>query len=184
MRYNAVRGLCFLFVAAPLLAQDPQLEMLRSTLATLRSHAGELPVITRGARPELTLAKHQLRDWIESRLATLGQQFDEKALAIQINRTLKAVEMPPLSECVRRFQPDRYSARRGFELPLRGIGRGYRRRDTLRLRLNQPTRTNGRTAGGNDSGRPSRTTMRPSKHTGRKASRQFPFGLPLGIRRA
>jgi len=51
-------------------------------------------VPTRGDRPELTVAKHQLRDWIESRLATLGQQFDDKAPAIQINRTLKTVEMP------------------------------------------------------------------------------------------
>jgi len=60
-------------------------------------------VPTRGDRPELTVAKHQLRDWIESRLATLGQQFDDKALAIQINRTLKTVEMPPLPDAPGEF---------------------------------------------------------------------------------
>jgi len=60
-------------------------------------------VPTRGARPELTVTKHQLRDWIESRLATLGQQFDDKAPAIQINRTLKTVEMPPLPDAPGEF---------------------------------------------------------------------------------
>ena len=88
---------------------------------------------TRGARPELTVAKHQLRDWIESRLATLGQQFDDKALAIQINRTLKTVEMPPLPDAPGEFNLMAYGTRCRFALRLWGIRRGYRRRNPLRL---------------------------------------------------
>jgi hypothetical protein len=49
-------------------AQDAQLSALRATLATLHSHAAEAAIEIHGGRPELTVAKHQLRDWIESQL--------------------------------------------------------------------------------------------------------------------
>lgn len=94
MRYSAVRSLCFLFLAGPLLAQDPQLEMLRSTLAGLRSHSDGATVTTRGARSELTLAKHQLRDWIESRLAVFDQGGDERSVEVEINKALDTVKLP------------------------------------------------------------------------------------------
>lgn len=94
MRYHsAVRGLLLLFLATIARAQDPQLEPLRATLAVIRAHADEARV-NRGARPELTIAKHQLRDWIESRLASLEQQGDEQKAAIEINAELGRIGEP------------------------------------------------------------------------------------------
>ncbi|MGD0049159.1 MAG: hypothetical protein ABSE42_19340 [Bryobacteraceae bacterium] len=38
-------------------------------------------------------AKHQLRDWIETQLASLNDNGDEKALSDRINQSLKAVSV-------------------------------------------------------------------------------------------
>jgi hypothetical protein len=43
----------------------------------------------RGATPALTIAKHQLRDWIESRLAALPVDGDGGELACQLNSELR-----------------------------------------------------------------------------------------------
>jgi hypothetical protein len=81
-------------MAAAAAAQDAALGALHATLITLRSQAAEANFKTRGARPELTLAKHQLRDWIEVQLRSLKNDEPEKAFAIRINEMLKGVEAP------------------------------------------------------------------------------------------
>jgi hypothetical protein len=69
-------------------AQDP-LDALRGFLMAARQHPSD-NVETRGATAELTLEKHNLRDWIEMRLSTLGQEKDtEKVLAYQLNSELE-----------------------------------------------------------------------------------------------
>jgi hypothetical protein len=62
--------LCCLLVSLPLLrAQDASaLAALRKTVLDMREHAEENRE-TRGATPQLTTAKHQLRDWIETYVA-------------------------------------------------------------------------------------------------------------------
>ena len=48
----------------------------------------------RGATPELTTAKHQLRDWIESRLEGLKSDGDAAYFAGGINNALVAAQLP------------------------------------------------------------------------------------------
>jgi hypothetical protein len=82
------------WLAASAAAQDPALGALQATLTTLRSHAAEADPKARGAIPELTLAKHQLRDWIEAQLRSLKHAEPEKAFSTRINETLKRVAAP------------------------------------------------------------------------------------------
>jgi len=73
-------------------AQDAQLAALHKTLVELRSGTpADLDYETLGATEKLTVAKHQLRDWIESRLVSLKDDGDTKALADRMNQALKAV---------------------------------------------------------------------------------------------
>jgi len=69
-------------------AEDGQLAALRSVLAPLRQHANERRE-TRGATPELTVIKHYLRDWIESRLANFGETSNEDVLANELHDGLR-----------------------------------------------------------------------------------------------
>jgi hypothetical protein len=78
------------WMAAVASAQDAQLTGLRATLETLHSQAAAATVETRGATPELTVAKHQLRDWIEVQLGSLKDFTEERAFENQINESLKA----------------------------------------------------------------------------------------------
>jgi hypothetical protein len=61
-------------------AQDTKITTLAKTLLSLReytaSHSG-----LHGGLPELTVAKHQLRDWIEFRLASFPENGNEVALS-------------------------------------------------------------------------------------------------------
>jgi hypothetical protein len=77
-------------LAAP--AQDRPLAALRATLTSLRPHADEHRE-TRGATPELTVAKHQLRDWIESRLSRFAQNGDEDKLARDLADRLREADL-------------------------------------------------------------------------------------------
>ncbi len=70
-------------------AQDLQLENLKATQKQLRAHEKEY-LKNYGGGPELTVIKHQLRDWVESKLSTLAEKGDEKALGIVINDLIKA----------------------------------------------------------------------------------------------
>jgi hypothetical protein len=98
MRYHdGVRWIFLTFawmvLAANGRAQDTRLEQLRTTLLSLRAHANE-NLDVRGATPELTTAKHQLRDWIESRLEGLKSDGNTDDFARSINGTLVAAKMP------------------------------------------------------------------------------------------
>jgi len=59
-------------MAAVALAEDPKLAALHATLVSLHVHSPEAPPESWG--PALTIAKHQLRDWIESRLDLLKDE--------------------------------------------------------------------------------------------------------------
>jgi hypothetical protein len=78
------------YLGAP--AQDRQLSALRATLVSLRLHADDHRE-TRGATPELTLAKHQLRDWIELRLSGFPQNGNEDMLARELGDRLLEAEL-------------------------------------------------------------------------------------------
>jgi hypothetical protein len=78
----------------PGLAADtaPLLNALGSSLAGMRGKApgsdGE-----RGATPQLTVTKHLLRDWVESRLHALPQSGDEGALERKLNAELREAKL-------------------------------------------------------------------------------------------
>jgi hypothetical protein len=77
----------------PALADDPALEGLRSTLVTMRGRAPEGPVRLRAATPQLTVSKHQLRDWLESRLSSFGERGDEVELSRKLNAELRQAQL-------------------------------------------------------------------------------------------
>jgi hypothetical protein len=70
-------------------AQDAQLAALHATLVELRSQAPDSE--TMGASEKLTVAKHQLRDWIEGQLGALKDEEDIKEFAVRVNGALKTV---------------------------------------------------------------------------------------------
>jgi hypothetical protein len=73
-----------------LLAQAPQAAppaAMRTTLRQLRDQLDDHRP-TSGATPELTVVKHQLRDWIESRLAGLPESADPVEFARAVNAGL------------------------------------------------------------------------------------------------
>jgi len=82
-----------LCISATASAQDSRLRDLHATLVTLHSHAAQATMETFGARPELSVAKHQLRDWIETQLGSLKDYDGAKALSNQMNAALKPVEV-------------------------------------------------------------------------------------------
>jgi hypothetical protein len=67
-------------------AQDSGLRALQETLVSLRAHGN----IT----PELTVAKHQLRDWIEAQLSSVVHDDDVEPLERRVNDALKDVDAP------------------------------------------------------------------------------------------
>ena len=84
-----MKTLAFLLV---LLLQAPPLAPpagLPAALRQLREHLDEHRA-TFGAAPELTAAKHQFRDWIESRLAGLDEGADVRAFAATLHTALAA----------------------------------------------------------------------------------------------
>jgi hypothetical protein len=87
-----------LWMAAAASAQDTQLSVLHATLVTLRLHAAQTTIETSGARPELTIAKHQLRDWVEMQLGSLKDFEGAKALSDRINKGLKAVGVAEIGD--------------------------------------------------------------------------------------
>jgi hypothetical protein len=100
-----VKTLAFFVV---LLLQAPQVAPpagLPTALRQLRDHLDEHRA-TFGATPELTAAKHQLRDWVESRMAGLPERADLPAFAETLHAALGAAGLfcNDLSEeCDRNF---------------------------------------------------------------------------------
>jgi hypothetical protein len=73
-------------------AQDARLAALHATLETLHEHATEISMQQRMI-PELTVAKHQLRDWIETKLESLVDLDRAKGLEREINQELTGVSV-------------------------------------------------------------------------------------------
>jgi hypothetical protein len=90
MRLTPLTALLCLTAAA--FAQDAQLDALHATLVSLHAHGEKRSVETSGATPELTLAKHQIRDWIETQLASLTDLQHLQAFSDRINQDLKRVD--------------------------------------------------------------------------------------------
>jgi hypothetical protein len=75
------------------LAAEPQdLAQLRSEVLALRKHAQEHRE-TRGATPDLTVVKHRLRDWVESRLTQFPADGDTIVLAAELHAGLRDTEL-------------------------------------------------------------------------------------------
>ena len=81
-----------IFLCAAARAQDSQLAALRTTLISLRQYGASHSGI-RGGVPEMTTAKHQLRDWIEARLASFPQNGDEAALLNDLSDAIGNVKL-------------------------------------------------------------------------------------------
>jgi hypothetical protein len=77
--------------------QDSQLAAVRSTLMSSREHYDEHRQ-TRGAAEDLTVAKHQLRDWVEARLGTFAETGDTGALAQEFRDKVNAAHLYCLEE--------------------------------------------------------------------------------------
>jgi hypothetical protein len=88
---RAFCALLLLYFAA--LAQNGSLAPLRATLAELRRHRNDTPKSS-GAKPDLTLAKHQLRDWFEPRLATFDAAGNEDAINREFQEALAELRCP------------------------------------------------------------------------------------------
>jgi hypothetical protein len=82
-----VRFVLLLALVLSVRAEDDPLAALRATLLPMREHPDE-HLESRGATAQLTVAKHQLRDWIETSLARLGENGDEAALVRELNAVL------------------------------------------------------------------------------------------------
>jgi hypothetical protein len=81
----------FIALCGAAFAADAPLDGLRSSLIGMR---GKPPSDhLRGATPQLTIAKHQLRDWVESRLAGLSQRADEGEFGRRLNSDIGAAKL-------------------------------------------------------------------------------------------
>jgi len=69
-------------------ASNTPLDALRLSLIAMRGKPPDYGG-PRGATPQLTVAKHQLRDWVESRLPALPQGGDEGAFERRLNSELR-----------------------------------------------------------------------------------------------
>jgi hypothetical protein len=85
-------GLLILLACVPAFAADPQIDALRASLLDM----GKDPLKSVGPRtatPQWTVAKHELRDWIESRLPTLTERGDEADLEQKLNSELREAKL-------------------------------------------------------------------------------------------
>jgi hypothetical protein len=80
-----------LFVIAGFAQENVALGSLESTLRSIRANTN-LRLDRRGA-PQMTTAKHQLRDWIESKLAPLPLNSDTPTLEKQLNDSLRSAKL-------------------------------------------------------------------------------------------
>ncbi len=89
---SSFRFFVLLAVCWPGLAEDTHLAALRSSLIAMR---GKSPGsgAPRAATPQLTVAKHQLRDWVESRLATFTLRSDEGEFERSLNSELRQAKL-------------------------------------------------------------------------------------------
>ena len=82
----------FMAGAEMAVAQESLLTALYAALVPLRAQPQARPEV-RGASPQFTTLKHQLRDWVESRLVDFPQRGSEAALAQELNAVLLKAEL-------------------------------------------------------------------------------------------
>ena len=84
-----VIGRLLIFIALCRTAQgsDLNLEALRATLIPMRGKQPDEATGPRGATPQLTVAKHQLLAWLDSRLGSLSREVD--SLEVQRNLNIE-----------------------------------------------------------------------------------------------
>ena len=87
-------GLALVLVCSGWAQTDPRLAALHQTLQSLHAQA-DVSAVNPGGGPKLTLAKHQLRDWIESQLGLVEKEGDEKRASEKINKALEKVSVAP-----------------------------------------------------------------------------------------
>ena len=85
-------GLAVVLVCKGWAQTDARLAALHQTLQSLHAQAGA-SAVNPGGGPKLTLAKHQLRDWIESQLGPVKNEGDETKVAERINKALERVSV-------------------------------------------------------------------------------------------
>ncbi|MGJ5820882.1 hypothetical protein [Paludibaculum fermentans] len=90
---QCLRLAAILTLTSALAAQDPQLEALRDTLATLRKQTQGAAFDTPIPAAPMAKAKHQLRDWIESKLASLKTDQEVPVLEVKLNQELQSLGM-------------------------------------------------------------------------------------------
>jgi hypothetical protein len=95
---SMVRFAVAMLLAPAAFGQDAALGDLRSALTALRPHRDEHRE-TRGATAALTGVKHQLRDWVESRLAGFPQTGDAGALEQQLHAALRDAKLLCEGDC-------------------------------------------------------------------------------------
>jgi hypothetical protein len=108
-------------------AQEQQLATLARTLIPLRDQSS-----TRGGIPELTVVKHQVRDWVESRLASFPEKGDEVNLSNDLQTAMGDAKLfcDDPTDCVP--TPIGYldqilvSRERGFLIVTTAVGTGIR----------------------------------------------------------
>jgi hypothetical protein len=76
----------------PSFASNTPLDALRLSLIAMRGKPPDYGG-PRGATPQLTVAKHQLRDWVESRLPALPQSGDEGEFERKLNSELRGARL-------------------------------------------------------------------------------------------
>src|SRR2546421_5307580 len=81
-----------LFLIQPFQLPVPQLATIKSTLMSLRDNYDDHRQ-TKGAAPELTIAKHQLREWVESQLAIFSQTGDPRDFAQHLRDQVDAAQL-------------------------------------------------------------------------------------------
>jgi len=84
--------LSIFFLGSLVGAQDSQSIALAKTILSLRDYAASNSGV-RGGLPELTEAKRQLRDWIESRLASFPEKGDPTALTTDLLAEMEAAKL-------------------------------------------------------------------------------------------
>jgi hypothetical protein len=86
-------GLTLVLVCSGWTQSYSQLPALHETLQSLHAQA-DVSAVNPGGGPKLTLAKHQLRDWIESQLGSIEEDGDETKASESINKALEKVSVP------------------------------------------------------------------------------------------
>jgi len=118
----------FLLAAMPVLhGEDTRLAAIREALVPMRSAPGPLPA--RGAEPVFTTIKHELRDWIESRLPALhwdGERWNPNPVVLQeqFNTELDGAGLlfhPPAKPTSNGYDYYGFLGRIGFEMNSGGV---------------------------------------------------------------